>query len=195
MVDDQRFHDAIKRFDELNSHDPRTDRVDGLAQPRERLFAQRVYECVKRLDANPSESLLLAARAHTVERWKISRDEYPKTNVGYHEWRDACAQHHAHVAAKVLRELDYPAETIQIVRNLITRKNWPADADARTLEDADCIVFLQHKLKNYVDQWDDDKTVRILRSTLKKMTGAAREWAMTLEISQRESELLRRAMV
>ncbi len=77
MQKDERFSEAIKKIDAVNQEDPRSETVEGRPQPRELLFAQRVYRWVEQLAENPSEELLLAARAHTLRRWMIPRDKYP----------------------------------------------------------------------------------------------------------------------
>jgi hypothetical protein len=193
MQGDARFSEAIKKIDAANQEDPRSEIVDGHAQPRELLFAQRVYRRVEQLVAEPSEELLLAARAHTLRRWRIARDRYPMTTVGYHQWRDALAQFHADEAESILRAARYPVDKIQKVRDFITKENWPEDKEACVLEDADCLVFLETKLPDYIDAWDESKTLRILRRTFRKMTSEGRTQAFQLELGEREKELVHRA--
>ena len=120
MQRDERFSEAIKKIDAANQEDPRTELVDGSPQSRELLFAQRVYEWVRKLVNAPSEELLLAARAHTLRRWMIPRDRYPMTTAGYHKWRDALAQFHADEAETILRAVAYPASQIRRIRDFIT---------------------------------------------------------------------------
>ena len=90
-MDDERLAEAIKRIDSANKEDPRTELVDDRPESRELLFAQRVYEWVRRLVDDPSEELLLAARAHTLRRWLIPREGYAKTTMGYHLRRSRSA--------------------------------------------------------------------------------------------------------
>ncbi len=189
----QRFAEAIERIDAANREDPRADMVNGQPQPRELLFAQRVYKWVEQLINDPSEELLLAARAHTVRRWLIPRDRYPKTTVGYHQWRDALACFHADETESILRAVGYPDEKIQKLKAFITKENWPADHEACALEDADCLVFLETKLQNYTDVWEERTALRILQRTLRKMTPEARARAHQLALGDREQELVRRA--
>ena len=193
IVQDRRFHEAIERIDAANGDDPRTELVEGKPRPRELLFAQRVYEWVGKLVDHPSEELLLAARAHTLRRWLIPRDRYPKTTVGYHQWRDALAQFHADEAESILRAVGYSDETIQKIRAFITKKNWPEDNEACVLEDADCLVFLETKLQDYTDAWEESKALRILKRTFRKMTPDGRARADELKLGDRERELVRRA--
>ncbi len=193
MQRDERFSEAIKKIDAANMEDPRSEIVHGSPQPRELLFAQRVYRWVEQLVAEPSEELLLAARAHTLCRWRIPRDRYPMTTVGYHQWRNALAQFHADEAESILRAASYPVDKIQKVRDFITKENWPENKEACVLEDADCLVFLDTKLPDYLDAWEESKTLRILRRTLRKMTPEGRAQALQLKLGDRVRELVRRA--
>ena len=193
MQRDERFSEAIKKIDAANQEDPRSEMVDGRPQPRELLFAQRVYQWVEQLAEDPSEELLLAARAHTLRRWMIPRDRYPMTTVGYHQWRNALAQFHADEAETILHAAGYPAEQIQSIRDFITKKNWPENKEACVLEDADCLVFLETKLADYIDAWEESKTLRILQRTIRKMTPEGRTHAFKLKLGERERELVRRA--
>jgi len=193
MRDDERFAEAIRRIDEANSEDPRTDFVDGIAQARELLFARRVYAWVLKLVAEPSEELLLAARGHTLRRWMIPRDRYPRTTPGYRQWRNSLAAFHADQAAGILEEIGYSEATIACVKALILRENWRDDPEGRVLEDADCLVFLETKLEGYLDEWEETKTVNILKKTLRKMTSAGQQQADSLRLSDRCLELLKRA--
>ena len=115
------------------------------------------------------------------------------TTVGYHQWRNALAQFHADEAETILHAAGYPAEQIQSIRDFITKKNWPENKEACVLEDADCLVFLETKLSDYIDDWQDTKTLRILQRTIRKMTPEARTRAFQLKLGERERELVHRA--
>jgi hypothetical protein len=113
---------------------------------------------------------------------------------GYRKWRDACAAHHAEATGKLLKEQGYDEVEVNKVSDLILKKNWPADPEAQTLEDADCLAFLEMKLANYVDEWEPEKAVNILRKTLRKMTPQARELAITIDLDHLAAELLQKAI-
>ncbi len=194
MEGDKRFAEAINRIDAANREDPRVELVNGEPQARELLFAQRVYDWVLKLVDHPSEELLLAARAHTLRRWLIPRERYPKTTAGYHEWRQALAQFHAKEVEEILRQVGYRADTIRRIGAFITKENWPGDREAQALEDADCLVFLETKLQNYIDEWEEDKILRILQRTFGKMTPEAQKHALNLKLAERERELVQRAI-
>ena len=190
MPPSERFKSAIERFDQANGADPRTEDVDGAPQPRELLFERRVYAWVERLAKEPSEPLLLAARAHTLRRWMIPRDRFPMTTEGYHQWRHELMVFHADEAQKILNDVGYDQDTVERVRALITKANWPSDAEALALEDADCLVFLETKLSRFVDEWDAATMQRVLGQAYQKMTPQARSLVSTLELGVREREIL-----
>ena len=98
-----------------------------------------------------------------------------------------------HTRIERSRLIAYPADKIRRIRDFITKENWPEDKEACVLEDADCLVFLDTKLTNYLDAWEESKTLRILRRTLRKMTAGGRARALQLELGNRERELVRRA--
>ena len=107
-ADPERFEAAIRRFDEENSRDPGVEMVDGVAHPREALYARRLTDWVLKLRPDASEELRLAARCQHLCRWKIPRDSYPMTRAGYLRWREALKQFHAQRAGDVLREVGLP---------------------------------------------------------------------------------------
>ena len=193
-ADRAQFDEAIRRFDQANAEDPRTEIINQDEIPRELAFARGVYNWVLKLSPTASEELLLAARGHTLRRWMIPRETYPKTRGGYRQWRNALAQFHAEEADKILQELRYSETQRERVRALITRVNFPSDPDARTLEDADCLVFLETKLHNYIDEWGEEKTVQIIRRTLLKMSDAAKALATQLSLPPKSADILHRAL-
>ncbi len=193
MVHTQAFDQAIQLMDAANAEDPRSETVDGKEHPRELLFSQRVYCWVEKLTDCPSEALLLAARSHTIRRWMIPRDTYPKTTPGYHDWRRALATFHADETEKMLRDVNYPADEIEQVKALILKTNGPDHKEACILEDADCLVFFETKLKKYANDWDSDKALRVLMGTLRKMTKEGRSRIAELTLSEAERKMIEEA--
>ncbi|HKS35760.1 MAG TPA: DUF4202 family protein, partial [Verrucomicrobiae bacterium] len=80
------------------------------------------------------------------------------------------------------------------VQALNLKRNFPADAESRVLEDALCLVFLQHQLTELAAKTGDDKMVNALQKSWKKMTPAARAEALKLGYGTREKQLLERAL-
>ena len=189
-----RFAAALRRFDEENARDPNRETADGVAQPREWLYAQRLSDWVLRLCPDASEPLRLAARCQHLCRWEIPRQSYPMTRAGYLQWRTTLKKFHAQKAGGILREVGYSDELIQRVQDLNLKKNFPNDPETRVLEDALCLVFLQYQLAELAAKTTEDKTINALQKSWQKMTPAARAQALKLNYSEREKSLLTRAL-
>ncbi|HET6464386.1 MAG TPA: DUF4202 domain-containing protein [Nitrospiria bacterium] len=181
---------ALKEFDRINRQDPRRQRVGGKSHPRELIFAKTVYAWVERLDASASEAVRLAARSHTLGRWEVPRDRYRMDVSGYHQWRAATATHAADAAARILKRVGYPEQTILEVKRIITGHRHPGDPDTQLLEDADALSFLEIKLGDYIAQWDEAKIRRILEGTWSKMSPPARQRAAELPLDPRVQRLM-----
>ena len=192
--DPQRFESALRRFDEENSRDPNHEAVDGIPHPRELLYAQRLVNWVLRLCPGASEELRLAARCQHICRWEIPRQSYPMTRAGYLQWRATLKKFHAQKAGDLLREAGYPEEVIRRVQDLNLKKHFPDDPEARVLEDALCLVFLEFQFADLAARTAEDKTINALQKSWAKMTGAARVEALKLNYGEREKALLERAL-
>jgi hypothetical protein len=188
--DPQKFAAALRRFDEENSRDPNREN----SQPRELLYAQRLTDWVLRLCPDASEELRLAARCQHICRWESPREDHPMTRAGYLKWRADLKKFHAEKSGAILREVGYDDETIRRVQDLNLKKNFPADAETRTLEDALCLVFLEFQLADLAAKTAEDKTINALQKSWGKMTEAARAEALKLNYAAREKDLLKRAL-
>ena len=188
-----RFQQVLRRFDDENARDPNLVVIDGTAQPHELIYAQRLVDWVLRLCPDASEALQLAARSQHICRWLIPRNSYPMTRAGYLRWREELKRFHAQKSTEILREAGYSEEMIARVRDLNLKKNLGEDPDCQVLEDALCLVTLQHQLGELIDKTEPDKMVTILQKTWKKMSSAAREKAIGLSFSDRERELITKA--
>ena len=193
-VNAQRFQTALRRFDEENSRDPNIEVVDGAACPREAIYACWLTGWVLRLCPDASEELRLAACCQHLCRWMIPRNAYPMTRTGYLQWREALKKYHAQKAGGILREAGYPEETIERVQRLNLKKDFPRDRESRVLEDALCLVFLEHQLAGLAGKTADDKVVNALEKSWGKMTPAGQAEALKLAYGPREKTLLERAL-
>lgn len=192
--DPQRFESALRRFDEENSRDPNHEAVDGILHPRELLYAQRLVNWVLRLCPDASEELRLAARCQHICRWEIPRQSHPMTRAGYLQWRATLKRFHAQKAGDILRGAGYPEDVIRRVQDLNLKKHFPDDPEARVLEDALCLVFLEFQLADLAAKTAADKTINALQKSWQKMTDAARAEALKLNYGEREKALLERAL-
>jgi len=192
--DSRRFEAALRRFDEENARDPNVERVAGVAHPRELTYAQWLTEWVLKLCPEASEPLRLAARCQHLCRWMVPRDSYPMTRAGYLKWRAGLNQFHAQKAGQILREVGYAEETVARVQSLNLKQDFPQDPEGRVLEDALCLVFLEHQFAGLASRTADDKLINALQKTWRKMTPAAQALAAKLSYGPRERGLLEKAL-
>ena len=195
VADLQRFEAAIRRFDEENSRDPNLEIAEGVARPRELVYAQRLTDWVLKLCPDASEALRLAARCQHICRWTIRRDSYPPTRAGYLKWREELKRFHAEKAEGILRELGYPEQIVARVQALNLKKEFPHDPESRVLEDALCLMFLQYQFAGLAARTAEDKMINALRKSWNKMTPSAHRQALELIYGPREKSLLDRALV
>ena len=186
----EKFKSAIARFDAENSRDPNLEN----GRPRELLYAERLTQWVLKLAPDASEVLQLAARCQHICRWESPRENYPMTRPGYLKWRADLKKFHAEKSGAILRAVGYDDETIRRVQDLNLKKNFPAEAEVRVLEDALCLVFLEFQFAALAAKSDDAKMVNAIRKSWEKMTEAARAEALKLKFSVREQQLIAGAL-
>lgn len=189
-----RFAAAIARFDTENTKDPKSATCDGVSDPYELAYSRWLTEWVLRRKPDASEPLRLAARCQHLCRWEIPRESYPATRAGYLKWRQVLKEFHADKAAEILREVGYGDDVIRQVRDLNLKKNFPADADCRVLEDALCLVFLEHQFAELAAKATEEKMITALQKCWGKMTPAAHAEALKLNYTAAEKQLLGRAL-
>lgn len=190
---------AMAALDALHAEDPAKVELDGEAIAEELLYAQRMSEALARLVPAPSEALELAVRAQHLCRWRLPRASYPPGRAGYHAWRRESARQHAALAGSALAEAGYDEPAIARVRDLIEKKDRTRDPEAQALEDAACLVFLEHHLEAFADRQraegkDDAQLTAIVQKTWRKMSARARELALELPLSDRARGIVARSL-
>jgi hypothetical protein len=165
MTSDARLQPALDRLDALNAQDPNTELVDGRPEPKELVYARRMSEWLRRLEPDASVPLQLAARGQHLMRWRIPRDSFPRDRAGYIRWRTTLYDFHA-----------------------------DRDPEAQMLEDVVCLVFLENYFAEFARDHDEEKLVRILRKTWRKMSPRGHAAATTLKLGPREMELIQKAL-
>jgi len=194
VSDPHRFELAIRRFDQENAQDPNVESVNGVARPRELLYAERLSDWISKLAPAASEVLRLAARCQHISRWKIPRDSYEMTRAGYLRWRTELKAFHAKRAGEILREVGYDEPIVQRVQELNLKRNFPKDPESRILEDALCLVFLQYQFGDLAARTTEDKMINALQKSWKKMTPRGQSEALQLQFTPQEKALLDRAL-
>lgn len=189
-----RFSEAISMIDTANSADPNSIVVAGQSRPSERVYGERMSAMLDTYAPDASEVLRLAARAQHICRWRIPRSDYPMDRSGYLRWRNELKRKHAEWTGEILARCGYGSETIARCGALLRKENLKGDADAQTLEDVACLVFLAHYANDFSLRHDDGKVVDILGKTWKKMSDRGRKAALALPHSDRMRPLLTLAL-
>ncbi|QJQ94117.1 MULTISPECIES: DUF4202 domain-containing protein [Halomonadaceae] len=191
-----RLSQAIERLDALHAEDPRIERVEGREVPYELLYAQRMSAWLEKINPEPSEALRLAVRAQHLQRWRLPRDDYPRDRPGYLAWRRELGRRQAEQASAVLSEVGYEPETCERVAAMIRKEELKHNADTQALEDAACLVFLNHYFNDFIEQHrgEEGKLERIVRKTWHKMSPRGHELAATIPLSAEEQAVVQRAL-
>jgi hypothetical protein len=185
---------ALAELDRINGEDPRVDLVGERAEPKELLYSRRMSETLAEFAPDASDELVFATRAQHVGRWRIPRDRYPEGRDGYRQWRTELMGLHARIAGDVLREVGYDEPVVARVGQLLRKQGIKRDLEVQTLEDVACLVFLRWYFDEFAAEHDDDKLVDILRKTWLKMSPRGRAAAGGLELGERGTRLLGRAL-
>ena len=189
-----RYEEALRRIDAANSEDPNQELVDGTPQPKERVYGQRMSAWLEKLRPDAPEALKLAARAQHLRRWEVPRDRYPMYRNGYLHWRKYLYGFHAEAASALLREAGYDEATVERVRFLIEKRQLNRDPDTQSLEDAACLVFLEHHIAEFAADKPAEKMIGIIQKTWNKMSKRGQGFALTIHFSPEVHALLMRAL-
>jgi hypothetical protein len=184
------FQTAINEIDRRNAQDPNHDGD----QPKELRYSQRLTDWVNKLTDQPSDQLLLAARAQHIERWKSPRSDYPDGRTGYLQWRKNLQKAHAQTLAQIMKSAGYDDETNTQSTDLILKKSFAKDPQGQILEDAACLLFLQFELAKFAAKTEAGKTIHVLQKTWQKMSESAQQIALVLPLAPNEEHLLKSAL-
>ncbi|MCZ7684043.1 MAG: DUF4202 domain-containing protein [Sandaracinaceae bacterium] len=190
----ERLDRALAALDALHAEDPEQVELDGAPVPAELLYARRMTAALAQLTTEPSEELRLAVRAQHLCRWRLPRSSYPDGKAGYHAWRREEARRHAELAAATLREAGYGEDAVLRVGALIQKKDLSRDPAAQAVEDAACLVFLEHYAEAFARGRHEAQLVDIVQKTWRKMSPRARELAHALPLAGGVRALVLRAL-
>lgn len=185
---------AFALFDAFNKQDPNTIESEGVIYPTEYFYALQLYNWIKRLLPGAGETLLLAARCQHIGRWIIPRHEYPDGKAGYIKWRTDLAKFHAEKAGELMRKAGYDDKAIDALQHILLKEHLHTDSEVQVMEDALCLVFLQFQYEQFLHTHDEEKMIRILQRTWKKMSASAQNTARTLSFSIEGKRLLEKAL-
>ncbi|MDH3484603.1 MAG: DUF4202 domain-containing protein [Myxococcales bacterium] len=189
-----RFEEAIRRFDQANAQDPRSEMVNGQPLPSGLIYGQRMSTRLVVFAPDAPETVKLAARAQHIRRWEVPRDTYPEGRAGYLKWRTDLYKRHGDIAGAILKDVGYDDTTIERVKTLLRKRGLKTDPDVQLLEDVICLVFLQHYFHDFAKQHPEEKLITIVQKTWKKMTEKGHEAALKLDYAPEDLSLIQKAL-
>lgn len=163
----------------------------------ELVYADRIEAWVARLVPDASPALRLAARAQHLERWSVPRASYPMDRAGYLQWRRSLYTKQAERARALLLAAGVPAAEAADVATWVSKTALKTNPGSQALEDAACLVFLENEIGAFAAQHADyprEKFVDILRKTWRKMSPAAQQAALRLDLPPAIAGLVREAV-
>jgi len=176
---------VLLAIDGYNRQDP---------QGRELAYSEKLTAWVRKLTLCPSEALQIAARGQHIGRWAIPRQSYPLDRGGYLLWREDLKRFHAKTVGELMARAGYPEPEIEAVRQIILKKNFQANADAQTVEDALCLVFLETQFEDLRQKTADPKMIGIIQKTWRKMSEKGKQLALEMELPEDHKALIQKAL-
>ena len=148
-----RLQCALQAIDAANGRDP----TDEAGQPAEFLYGRRMSEALAAFAPEATEPLRIATRGQHIERWLSPRRAFPEGKAGYFAWRNAAKKRHAERLGQIMAACGYDEAVIARVGALARKEQLRSDAEAQTLEDVACLVFLRYYAENFAAKHANEK--------------------------------------
>ena len=182
---------ALSAIDAANAEDPRL--LDG--RPLALVQGERCWSWVETLSPKAADALLIAARAHHLRRWELSRAHYPQGRPGYLRWRREQKHRHAAHLRTLLDDHSYDQATTDRAVEIIQKNGLETDPEVQTFEDAVCLTFLETEFSTTADRINDlEKMTSVVAKTLRKMSPEGRALAVSIPLSERETSITSAAL-
>ncbi len=188
-------HDRARELiDSAHAADPA--RTPG-GRAAELVYADRVETWVAKLIPAASPLLRLAARCQHLERWLTPRASFPEGKVAYLNWRRSLYVKQANRARELLIAAGVPANEADEVALWVSKTGLKTNPGTQALEDAAVLVFLENEIGAFAAQhaeYPRGKFVDILRKTWRKLSPAAQQAALALDLPPAIADLVREAL-
>jgi hypothetical protein len=135
-----RLQCSLQAIDAANARDPTHD----AGEPAEFIYGRRMSEALAAFAPGATEPLRIAVRGQHIERWLSPRRAFPEGKAGYFGWRNAAKKRHAERLGQIMAACGYDEAVIARVGTLARKEQLRNDAEAQTLEDVGCLVFLRY---------------------------------------------------
>lgn len=186
--------DVLSAIDNINKEDINTTTVDGVAHPKELLYGQYMSACLNQYWPNANDNLKIAVRAQHIKRWHLKRAEYPTGKAGYLTWRKELGIFHAATTKALMLEHGYSEDQAETTASIIRKEKLKSNQDSQTLEDVACLVFLQYYFDEFAAKHTEEKIIRIVQLTWRKMSEQGHTIALTLTLPEHLATLVNKAL-
>jgi len=195
---------VLSAIDDINRQDTNTTFFNGEEYPKELIYGQRMTSCLEQYWPKSSELLQIAVRAQHIKRWHLKRNEFEQGKAGYYKWRIALGKFHAQLTAQTMIAHDYSKEQAEQTASIICKENLKnksqsqLNSDSQTLEDVACLVFLIYYFddfaRQYTEQNNEEKIIRIVQLTWGKMSEEAHTIALKLVLPEHLAAIVNKAL-
>lgn len=188
------LQNVLNAIDTINEADINTTLVDGVNQPKELVYGRHMTACLEKYWPQADEHLQIAVRAQHVKRWQLKRADFPPGKQGYLTWRKELGIFHAATAKAIMLEHGYSEDSAETTAAIIRKEKLKSNDNSQTLEDVACLVFLQYYFDEFAAKHKEDKIIRIVQLTWRKMSTQGQEIALTLTLPPHLAKLVAKAL-
>jgi len=181
-------------IDDINKQDPNTTVMNNESHIKELLYGQLMTQCLAKYWPDANDFLQIAVRAQHIKRWHLKRDEFPIGKAGYLNWRKELGKFHAKTTKELMIENGYDEESAEKTACIIRKEKLKKNADSQTLEDVACLVFLEYYLDEFSTKHNEEKIIRIVQLTWKKMSEQGHNIALSLTLPDHLAEIVNKAL-
>lgn len=189
---------VIAAIDAINQEDPNVTVVNNQPQPKELVYGHYMTGCLNQYWPDSNEHLQIAVRAQHIKRWHLQRAEFPMGKQGYLTWRKELGKFHAETTKQLMLENGYDENSAEKTASIIRKEKLKSNPDSQTLEDVACLVFLQYYFDEfaakYIEEDNEEKIIRIVQLTWKKMSERGHEIALSLTLPDHLAALVSKAL-
>lgn len=185
---------ALNTIDEYNKKDPNIEHWKGTDYPKEYLEAIKRTNWLEKIAPDASDALKIATRSQHIGRWEMPRNTYESSRIGYLTWRSDLAKYHARKTSEILEKLGFDTNTVERVKELNLKKGIKTDAEAQTIEDVLCLVFLENHIDDFAPSQDEEVLANIIQKTWKKMSETGRTEALKISYKPEILAFLKKAL-
>lgn len=185
---------VLSAIDNINKDDINTTTVDGVEHPKELLYGQYMSACLNQHWPEASDYLQIAVRAQHVKRWHLKRVEFPTGKQGYLTWRKELGAFHAATTKAIMLKHDYTEDESERTASIIRKEKLKSNSESQTLEDVACLVFLQYYFDDFAAKHTEEKIIRIVQLTWRKMSEQGHAIALTLSLPDHLAAIVNKAL-